>query len=103
MLLFSGGANNTELYAWPYEGNNGGTVAPRVVFDFGGPAITHIITSAYGYALVALEDGTLFQFDMEEDIVKEGGIKENVRWHIYEENFGKICSILRYPAAKNDW
>ena len=105
MLLFSGGANNTELYAWPYEGDNGGTVAPRVVFDFGGPAITHIITSAYGYALVALEDGTLLQFNMGEEIVKEGGIKENVRWHIYEENFGNICSIMRFPnkRATNDW
>ena len=103
MLLFSGGANNTLLYAWPFEGENGGTVAPRAVFDFGGPAIKHIFVAGYGDALVALEDGTIYQFSMTEEILKEGGIRENTWWYKYEENFGDICSILRFPLAVNDW
>ena len=103
ILFFSGGANNSLLYAWPYEGDNGGTVAPRAIFDFEGAAIKHICVSAYNSMLVAVEDGSVYQFDVTEQMLKEGGIKENSWWYKYEENFGNVCALLRLPSVANDW
>ncbi len=103
ILFFSGGANNSLLYAWPYEGDNGGTVAPRAIFDFEGAAIKHICVSAYNNMLVAVEDGSVYQFDVTEQMLKEGGIKENSWWYKYEENFGNVCALLRLPSVANDW
>lgn len=103
ILFFSGGANNSLLYAWPYEGDNGGTVAPRPIFDFEGAAIKHICVSAYNSMLVALENGSVYQFDITEQMLKEGGIKENSWWYKYEENFGDVCALLRLPFVANDW
>lgn len=103
ILFFSGGANNSLLYAWPYEGDNGGTVAPRPIFDFEGVAIKHMCATGYDNMLVALENGSVYQFSISEQMLKDGGIKENSWWYKYEENFGNICDIMRLPAAVNDW
>ena len=102
MLLFSGGVNNSVLYAWSFAGT--GTVAPKEVFDFEGVAIKHMCVQSQGNnTLVALEDGSVYQFAISEQILSEGGIKENTWWYKYEENFGDICSILRFPQYSADW
>ena len=52
---------------------------------------------------MALEDGSVYQFAISEQVLSEGGIKENTWWYKYEENFGDICSILRFPQYSADW